>query len=233
MKQVVPTGDSNKEALLGTIPNTLCTLRVLLSPVAAWNIASGDFVTGTGIFILCGLTDLIDGEIARMNPETQSSVLGTYLDPFADKVMVVSAMLAMGYVGILSPMFTSLVMARDISFVAAGFAIRARTKDPDAAFFSTTDSSSLEVKPSLLSKANTMGLLMLISGACYSAALGIDISHIVTPAQFTLSATTILSWWLYYSDPGIQRILRGSESVSKSELGIVKGRRNPTHLTNG
>lgn len=217
MTKAVRQGNDSKEALLGTVPNALCTLRIVASPVAAWHVAQGDFVVGTCLFMACGLSDLVDGEIARTNPESQSSVLGSYLDPFADKVMVTSAMISLSYSSIISPIFAALVIARDVSLITAGFVIRARTKSKSAAFFSTTDSSSLQVEPTTLSKFNTMGLLMLISASCYSAALDYDFSSWAGPLQGVLGLTTLGSWYQYYHTYSNKSILHGVDMSAVDE----------------
>ena len=85
-------------------------------------------------------------------PFPLQSVLGSFLDPTADKVLVGSVMLSLGYKSLLSPWFVGLVVARDVALILGGFIIRARTKPPGVKFFDTLDASSFQITPTLVGK---------------------------------------------------------------------------------
>ena len=71
-----------------TIPNLITIGRLFLVPFTVWLIVQGDAVTAFWIFILAGISDAVDGFLARQF--NLRSKLGAYLDPLADKVLLVS-----------------------------------------------------------------------------------------------------------------------------------------------
>lgn len=72
-----------------TVPNLLTLLRLILIPFFVWASVRGDFTTAFVIFVSGGITDVVDGYIARRF--NQRSKIGAFLDPAADKMMMVSA----------------------------------------------------------------------------------------------------------------------------------------------
>ena len=98
-----------------------------LSPVIAWHICSGDFSTALWEIAFAGALDVGDGWVAR-NFAGQSSLLGTFLDPLADKILIASVCLSLGWVGILHPLAIAIFIGRDVGLVAAGLLHRAQTR---------------------------------------------------------------------------------------------------------
>ncbi len=76
-----------------TIPNGITLLRLALTPFFVLAIVSGDHALALGIFIAAGISDALDGLVARLLG--MRSLLGTYLDPIADKVLLVTAYVAL------------------------------------------------------------------------------------------------------------------------------------------
>ena len=72
-----------------TIPNGITLLRLALTPFFVLAVISGDHVLALGIFVAAGISDIIDGLVARLLG--MRSRLGTYLDPIADKLLLVTA----------------------------------------------------------------------------------------------------------------------------------------------
>jgi len=72
-----------------TIPNGITLLRLALTPFFVLSVISGDHVLALGIFVAAGISDIIDGLVARLLG--MRSRLGTYLDPIADKLLLVTA----------------------------------------------------------------------------------------------------------------------------------------------
>ena len=72
-----------------TIPNGITLLRLALTPFFVLAIVSGDHLLALGIFIVAGISDALDGLVARLLG--MRSRLGTYLDPIADKLLLVTA----------------------------------------------------------------------------------------------------------------------------------------------
>jgi cardiolipin synthase (CMP-forming) len=80
------------------------------------------------------------------------SVLGSFLDPVADKVLVGTLTLTLGYKALLSPWLVGLIVLRDIGLIGGGFLIRHRTKPPGVPFFSTTHNDSFRLTPTFMGK---------------------------------------------------------------------------------
>lgn len=78
-----------------TIPNLLTILRILLTPVLVWLLLAHRFNEALAVFFLAGMTDGLDGLIARVFH--QKSKLGAYLDPLADKILLVTSFVLLGY----------------------------------------------------------------------------------------------------------------------------------------
>jgi cardiolipin synthase len=76
-----------------TIPNGITLVRLALTPFFVLAIVSGDHLLALGIFVAAGISDALDGLIARVL--AMRSLLGTYLDPIADKLLLVTAYVAL------------------------------------------------------------------------------------------------------------------------------------------
>lgn len=101
-----------------TIPNILSSLRIFLIPFFVIAMNSKDYSLALKIVIVAGLTDSLDGIIARKF--NQTSKLGIFLDPLADKLLLLSIMITF-YINELAPRwFLILVFIRD-AFVAIGW----------------------------------------------------------------------------------------------------------------
>jgi cardiolipin synthase len=103
-----------------TIPNLLSLLRMGLTPLFLVAVVNGQPALALGIFALAGVTDALDGFIARAYK--QQSRLGAYLDPVADKMLLMSAYVALALPNLhpgakIPPWVTLLVIARDLIIV--------------------------------------------------------------------------------------------------------------------
>ncbi len=103
-----------------TLPNLLSLLRMALVPLFVVTVLDGHPGRALGVFVLAGITDGLDGFIARF--WKQQSTLGAYLDPAADKLLLVSAYVVLAiphlHDGLTIPAWISaLVITRDIVIV--------------------------------------------------------------------------------------------------------------------
>ncbi len=110
-----------------TWPNLLSALRVALVPLFIIAIIEGRPAWAFALFALAGLTDLLDGYIARHHQ--QQSVLGAYLDPAADKLLVTAAFILLSWpgvhLGLQIPIWvTVLVISRDVIIVTVALIVR-------------------------------------------------------------------------------------------------------------
>ena len=127
-------------ALPVSIPNLITLGRILLVPVVVWAIASGAMWIAFVLFLAAGVSDAVDGFLAKRFGMT--SELGAYLDPLADKALIVSIYLTLGINNFIPRWLVILVVSRDIMIVGAFL-------------LSWLVGSPLKVKPLVVSKLNT------------------------------------------------------------------------------
>jgi cardiolipin synthase (CMP-forming) len=120
-----------------TIANQLTLLRMLLIPAFIVLIVEGELGRALAVFALAGVTDALDGIIARRSG--QKTTLGAWLDPMADKLMLVSAFVVLtlpnlGLANKLPLWLTALVISRDVGIIVTvaivNLAIGRRTFQP-------------------------------------------------------------------------------------------------------
>ena len=95
-----------------TVPNILSLLRLLLVPVFAWAILSGRDGLALAVLFVSGITDYLDGYLARR--WGQVSRVGQLLDPFADRLYILSTLLGLGWRGIVPWWVIAVIVARDV-----------------------------------------------------------------------------------------------------------------------
>lgn len=123
------------------LPNALSLLRILLIPVFVIFCIHKKFDKALVIFIIAGISDALDGFFARVL--NQKTVIGAYLDPIADKLLLVTAFVTLSILKFIPSWVSVVVISRDI-IIATGIMIL---------FLIDT---KVEMKPVLLSKLNTL-----------------------------------------------------------------------------
>jgi cardiolipin synthase len=103
-----------------TVPNLLSILRMGLIPLFVISVIDGRPGRALTVFVVAGVTDALDGFIARF--WNQRSVLGTYLDPAADKLLLVTAYVVLAVPGlhqgfVIPAWVSALVITRDVVIV--------------------------------------------------------------------------------------------------------------------
>ncbi len=102
------------------IPNLLCILRIVLTPLCVWLIAGATWEPALWWTLFAGSTDYFDGYLARrMN---WNSPLGAYLDPLADKILLAGCYIALGVAQAVPWWLVSIVFGRDV-IILTGVAI--------------------------------------------------------------------------------------------------------------
>ena len=94
-----------------TVPNLITTIRIILAPVFVIYLINDQFLAALIVFLLCAISDGLDGMVARLM--SQRSKLGAYLDPLADKLLLVAAFVTLSVRGHLPAWLTVLVFSRD------------------------------------------------------------------------------------------------------------------------
>ena len=163
-------------------PNVITLGRLLLVPVTIWLIVVHEPAAAFWVFAAAALSDGIDGFIAKRFD--QVSELGRFLDPLADKVLLVSVFIALGQQGYLPSWLVILVVSRDILIVGA-FLLSFTTGLP----FSRT--------PSLLGKTNTTGQLVLAGVVLGRVGLGWAVDGVEILLIYGVAATTVMSGGIY------------------------------------
>ena len=100
-----------------TAPNQLTLLRMIFLPFIVINLVKHDFKWALALFVLAGLSDALDGLLARRLH--QQTLLGQYLDPIADKMLLSSLFLVLSieYRSVVPWRYTVVVFSRDISIL--------------------------------------------------------------------------------------------------------------------
>lgn len=162
--------------LFRTAPNLLTLLRICLAPFLVTAILGGDYALAFGLFIAAGLTDALDGALARILK--QRTVLGQYLDPVADKLLLSTLFLVLMEKGLIPTTVTVLVLGRDVAILLVAAILYAAV-------------GRREFNPSIFGKASTVAQI------CAVAAV---LLHQLTAARWvavvrtlTLDATIILT----------------------------------------
>jgi len=100
-----------------SIPNLITLGRILLVPIVVWAITSGGMRVAFFLFVAAGISDAVDGFLAKRFH--MKSELGAYLDPLADKALIVSIYVSLGIAGSLPIFLVILVVSRDIMIISA------------------------------------------------------------------------------------------------------------------
>jgi cardiolipin synthase len=165
-----------------SIPNLITLARILTVPVLVWAIISGEMQLAFLLFLAAGISDAVDGFLAkRFGMATE---LGAYLDPLADKVLIVSIYVALGIVMALPTWLVILVVSRDIMIVGA-------------VILSWLVDHPLAMKPALVSKLNTVAQILFATLKLASLALGFDAEPALTILMGLVVVLTLLSIGLY------------------------------------
>lgn len=106
--------------MLSFLPNLITGLRILLIPPFLWQLLQGNHGSALALFVLAGLSDGLDGFLAKHYG--WRSRLGAVLDPLADKLLMLCAYLALGWLGALPWWLVGMVLLRDGVIVAGALA---------------------------------------------------------------------------------------------------------------
>ena len=101
-----------------TIPNVLTMIRLILVPVFVVLFLKGHKMASLGVFVAASLTDMLDGYLARKL--NQITDFGKLFDPLADKLMVLSAMVCQGIVGVFPWSAIIIVACKELFMVIGG-----------------------------------------------------------------------------------------------------------------
>ena len=175
------------------IPNFLSLIRIILVPVFVIFLIQGEYYNALIIFVIAGLTDILDGTMARLL--SAQTKLGSYLDPIADKLLLATSFVTLAILGIIPGWLTVIVISRDF-IIILGIAILSLMSVP------------FEIKPALISKATTALQLGTIFFALLHKAVTHGLSNNWILALFWLTALFTIASGLVYISRGIKIINR-------------------------
>ncbi len=160
------------------LPNIITILRLLLAPLIVFLMLKGLMGAAFLIFLAAGISDAVDGLVAKRFGQVTD--LGTYLDPIADKVLVVSIYVTLGAGDHLPVWLVILVVSRDLLIV--GGALLSHAMD-----------LVLNIRPLLISKINTTAQIALAAIVLGELGLGLDAGGLIALVVVIVAATTVLS----------------------------------------
>ncbi|MEE8332861.1 MAG: CDP-alcohol phosphatidyltransferase family protein [Alphaproteobacteria bacterium] len=178
------------------LPNLISLGRLLSVPVAVYLILHAQFTAAFWLFVVAGLSDAADGFIAKKWGLT--SALGAYLDPIADKALLVAVYLALGSADHVPSWLVILVVSRDL-IIIGGVVLSHITVQP------------VLMRPLMISKINTATQIALIAVILAGLGLGTPLGVLPELLIYLVETTTILSGGAYIFSWG-----RTSESAASS-----------------
>lgn len=179
------------------LPNIISLFRLLLVPVAVWLLVEGDLLAAFWVFVVAGLSDAIDGFVAkRFNMATE---LGRYLDPLADKALLVSVYIVLAIRGLLPDWLVILVTTRDL-LILGGMGLALALNMP------------LMLQPAIVSKVNTALQIVLAALTLMAAGFGMPMDEAILFLVYAVAVTTVLSGATYLARWG-----RASAALGKRE----------------
>jgi len=160
-----------------SIPNILTLSRIVMTPIIVYLLLQDEAELALFLLIVAGVSDMLDGAIARFF--NQRTIVGAYLDPLADKMMLISTMVTLFYLGVV-PLFLFLaVLFRDILIVLGAISYELVTHN-------------LKMEPSLVSKATTAMQILCLLVLILNMAWPID-GVIVTISVWSAFVLTVMS----------------------------------------
>ena len=164
------------------LPNFITLGRVISVPFVFWLLLTGEAKAAFLLFVAAGVSDAVDGFLAkRFNWQTP---LGAYLDPLADKLLIVSIYIALGARDQIPLWLVIAVVSRDVAILAA-------------VMLSWLLDHPVVIKPLLVSKLNTAAQLVLASTVLADEGFDLGLQPIRMVLAVVTAVLTVASLWVY------------------------------------
>ncbi|MEK6550066.1 MAG: CDP-alcohol phosphatidyltransferase family protein [Pseudomonadota bacterium] len=163
---------------LSLLPNFISACRIALSPVLIFLLHERDYRMALIVFLVAGISDALDGFIARR--WGFMSRTGAILDPLADKLLLVSAYVMLAFLDHL-PFWLVLVVASRDALIVGGYLGYTSMYGP------------VHMRPSLMSKLNTLLQITLVLAVLAAEALAWPPAGWISPLVWAVLATTVAS----------------------------------------
>jgi cardiolipin synthase (CMP-forming) len=171
------------------VPNFLTLLRLIAIPIFLILLVDFRYSEALAVFVAAGITDSLDGAIARMT-KTKTE-LGAYLDPAADKLLLMSAFTTLGIMGEVPRWVVVIVLSRDIMLVLGYFLLFTMT------------SSAMEVRPSPIGKFSTFLQLASVTTVLVAQVWPGVVAPVVQLALFYVTGAVTATAGLQYMYRGL------------------------------
>lgn len=166
-----------------TLPNYITLGRFLAVPVIIYAMVHGYVLTAFFVFLGAGVSDAVDGAIARHF--NQKSELGAWLDPVADKLLLVSVYIVLGILGVVPDWLVILVVSRDALIVGA-------------VILSSLMGHPMKADPLFISKFNTAAQITLAVFALAQLAFALHYPTLMLVMVLVTAALTLASAASYF-----------------------------------
>ena len=176
------------------IPNIITIARLSAVPLLVWWLFDGQYYNALALFLLMGISDALDGYLAKSFD--WKTTLGAYLDPAADKAMLLSAYITLGALNLLPHWLVFLVILRDVALLSGALSYMTTTR-------------KLDIKPTLISKLNTFVQIVLVLAVIYDQLNNVPILLLQILIALTV-LTTVASGLDYTIEERSRRAARHS-----------------------
>lgn len=186
---------------LATIPNLICLLRIALTVPIVILLAEGRYDETLVLFAVAAASDILDGYLAKTFGWT--SELGKFLDPFADKLLLVSVFITLVVIGLVPVWLAAIAVLRDV-IIGAGAGVYKLLFGP------------VEGRPTVPSKLNTLVQLLFVIAVVWQAAFHNLPDAMIQGLGAFVFVTTVVSGIDY-----VQTYIRKAIVVSRSRRGTA------------
>lgn len=168
--------------MLRHVPNVLTGLRLAAAPATAGLLSTGHFDAAFSVFAFAGMSDAADGYLAKRLGVT--SRLGRFLDPAADKALLIAAFIALTILGVVPLWLTLVVLAREC-LLLLGIATAMMAGAPIA------------LKPLFIGKLGTALQVFYVAAHLAALAFGFRLASVEPGDAYVLAGVTLLSTLAY------------------------------------
>lgn len=166
-----------------SIPNIISMARLLAVPMVVYLILQSAYDWAFWLFVIAGISDAVDGFIAK-NMD-QATVLGSYLDPLADKALLVGVYVTLGHQVLIDDLVVVLVVFRDVMIVGGAFLLVVFRQQNG-------------IRPAMVSKLNTAAQILFVTLVLAEAGLDLAVGWFSLSMSYFVIATTLASggWYM-------------------------------------
>lgn len=169
-------------SLAANIPNLITLGRILAVPLLVWFVINNAMEAAFWVFVAAGISDALDGFVAKRFGFVTK--LGSYLDPLADKALLVSAYITLGQAGHIDAWLVIMVVFRDVLIIGGTILFH-------------TLGRPVEMQPLFISKLNTLMQIFLVSVLLGNLGVGVPDFGMLPTLAILVGITTVLSGFAY------------------------------------